>query len=785
MSSLCFHRPSRSWLDRLPLGNGRLGAMVAVDPTIRRIGLNESSAWSGGRASAERSLVDPAVAATALARARKLIGDGDPVSAEHALRPLQHGHAQAFLPVGELIVRAGRSTDAAIERTLDLDTAVHRAIAGDARCTTIVSAARDVIVHVEEYQEPTEVEVILSTPLRVTDAAWSTGVSELTLVLPADVAPAHEPGEPAVTWDIEGVEPVRLAVALAVRHDGDAVVVEGRIAVRGASRLEVIVAIESTASIAARATHTASVDLSAARERARRLVDAPAHDCLAEHERAFAPPAFSIAFGGHSREDVDPDERVAVAESARPVAASDPGLLSLLVAYGVHLLHSSSRAGGLPANLQGIWNAHMQPPWSSAYTLNVNAPMNHWGAEAVGASGPHLAVLELIEALARRGADAAHRLYGARGWVAHHNTDAWGYALPTSGDASWAHWPLGGAWLVRQFDEHRRHGAMSDETRERFWPLARDCALFLLDWLVEEEGALHTIPSTSPENRFRIGDSAASLTRSSAMDRALITEVLSLVIALSAEVGAADDAVVRRAHEALPRIAGPRIGAGGRIAEWGEDLLDEDPRHRHLSHLYPWFPGDSAVVGDNPGLDAAAAHTLDTRGDDSTGWSLAWKIGLRARLGDGAAVERLLDLVVRPAREDDPHRGGLYPNLFAAHPPFQIDGNLGFVGAFLEAFVQSHRPGRLHLLPALPPSLRSGSIRGLIARPGIAVDLDWADAAPTRVRLRATAASAAGSVRLVHAGVERAVRIPEAGDVELSWPTPTSTTPATSDRSMT
>lgn len=776
MSSLHFRRPSRSWLDRLPLGSGRLGAMVGAEASTRRIGLNESSAWSGGVASAQRDLVAPETAAAALARARRLILDGDPVTAEQALTPLQHGYAQAFLPVGELVVRAPRSGDAGVQRQLQFGDALHRTSMPGGQALTFASAAREAIVHIEEHDEPGETEITLTTPLRRVEERWAPDGSEIVLRLPADVAPAHEPAAAPVTWEAAGVTPVTLALAVAVRHDGAAEALPHGILIRGARRVEVVLAIESTFAGAGRDPGP----LDDARRRARGAVTGLPADLVDEHRRRVAGTRFSLDLGP-GRTDRDSDERVSDAASdGRPVVCTDPGLVALLVEYGAYLLRAGSRAGGLPANLQGIWNDRMQPPWSSAYTLNINTPMNYWGAEATGASEAHLALLELLEGLARRGADTARRLYGAGGWVAHHNTDAWAYSLPTAGDASWSHWVLGGGWLVRQFDEHRRHGAMSPVTRARFWPIARECARFLLDWLVEIDGLPHTVPSTSPENRFHHGAEVASATVSSAMDRALIRDVLALVVDLAADDGAVDDDVVVRARAVLPFIAGPRVQADGRIAEWGEHREDEDRAHRHLSHLYAWFPGDGADAA----LDAAAARTLDSRGDDSTGWSLAWKIALRARLGDGAGVQRLLDLVVRPAAEDDPHRGGLYPNLFAAHPPFQIDGNLGLVGAVLEALVQSHRPGVIDLLPALPPGLRAGRLRQLIARPGIAVDLEWADAAPVRIRLRALAPAAAGPLRLRHGRDDLDVEVPADRALEIEWPHP-APSPDILDRSTT
>ena len=767
MTRLTYQRASGSWLARLPLGNGRLGAMVGVDATGARIGLNEATAWSGGVGSAMRNLVDPGVAAAALARSRDLIAADDPVGAEEALRPLQHGYAQAFLPVGELEVAVPAATGAAVVRSLDLATGVHHATIDDGHRSwemrTATCLADDVLAHTVRSPLPSDLRVSLATRLHVETLEADGGTLTLVAALPADVAPGHEPDEAPLTWDVPGIEPVHVALRLRVASDGQVSVQDGALLVTAATATEIVLSIETTYTSPALPPGPVAEALSRAVSRA----EAPAAAALDRHAAAHAERVggFSVWLGA-GRPDLDPDERVRRAALAG-AAGADPGLVALLLEYGRYLLLCSSRAGGLPANLQGIWNAEMQPPWSSAYTLNINLPMNYWGAESTGASGCHRALLPLLEALAQRGQDTARRLYGARGWVAHHNTDAWAFTLPTNGDASWSQWAMGGAWLVRQFDEQRRFGAMDDETLHRFWPVARGAARFLLDFLQpDDDGVPQTLPSTSPENRFLHGGVSASLTRSSAMDRALVRDVLILTAELAATC-APEDPILAEASATVARIPGPRVSSDGTIAEWGEDRVQEEPLHRHLSHLLPWFPGDL----DPAGHAAAVAATLDARGDDSTGWSLAWKIALRARLGDGEAVGRLLALVLRPA-DDGPgfaQRGGLYANLFAAHPPFQIDGNLGFLGAFVEALLQSHRPGRIDLLPALPPHLDDGEVTGLVARPGVVVDLQWRDRRPHRLTLRARTPDAAGTYSVVHDGTPRTVTVPADGTLVVRF----------------
>ena len=767
MTVLRYTTASDTWLDRLPLGDGRVGVMVGADASARRLGLNEATAWSGGLASADRDLVDPASAAEALAAARAAVSAEDPQRAETAMRALQHGYAQAFLPVGEVTITTAGHPDRSPEiiRELDLDTAVHVCRAEGVTATSIVSWHSGLIVHRESYARPTDAVVSFDTPLRRVDEERADARAVVVLDLPADVAPTHEPDAPAVTWEADDVSTGTVVVIVDVEHDGAARWSGGDLVVSGANRLDIRIALTTTI----RGVAAPPEPREKARSRAEVLLAvADSREAIDRHEHAFRASAsnFDFELAGDLKVIGDPHRAIIEAER-RDVLPT--GVLSALISYGVYLLRCASTETGPPANLQGIWNAQMQPPWSSAYTLNINLPMNYWAAESVGLSGPHTALLNLIEGLANRGRDTARRLYGIEGWVSHHNTDLWAYTLPTAGDAAWSHWPLGGAWLVRQFDEQRRHGDMTPEVRARFRPVARDCARFLLGWLrTDANGAATTSPSTSPENRYLVGGRPVALTEGSALDLALIREVLRLVIDLADDAGEPEDPVAAAAREALPRLAPARVQADGRILEWGSEVEDEDRAHRHLSHLYEWYPGD----GGRDDLHAAVAHTLDTRGDDSTGWSLAWKIALRARLGDAAAVSRLLRLAMRAASPEGGHRGGLYPNLFAAHPPYQIDGNFGLVSGVLEALVQSHRLGRIDLLPALPAEMGTGRVRGLIARPGIRLDLDWCDGEPVALTLEAVKPSTAGPVTIAHGSRRAVIDVPARGVIEVPLPLP-------------
>jgi alpha-L-fucosidase 2 len=421
---------------------------------------------------------------------------------------------------------------------------------------------------------------------------------------------------------------------------------------------------------------------------------------------------------------------------------------TVMVQLGRYLLASASRpGGGPPANLQGIWNRELRPPWSSNYTININTQMNYWGAETAGLSECHEPLFRLIERLAETGAEVARELYGARGWVAHHNTDMWGWALPVGmghSDPSWAIWMMGGVWLAQHVWEHVEFTQDLDFLRGRGWPLLRGCAEFCLDWLVEaEDGWLDTIPSTSPENHFvsRHG-TPESLSASTAMDVALIRALFTRCLA-AAELLGLDDPVCPEIRAALPRLRPSGVTADGRLREWAEDHTEHDPYHRHMSQMVAVYPLDQIDPEATPELAAAALGVLDARGRGAMGWSWSWKIALRARLGDPATARDLLLEATRPldadpalhAPVDGSRWGGLLPNLFSSHPPFQIDGNYGLSAAVLEMVVQS-RDGVIKVLPAVPAQWPDGSGRGIRCRGGLAVDLTWRRGALSALTVR-------------------------------------------------
>ncbi|WP_221585362.1 glycoside hydrolase N-terminal domain-containing protein [Microbacterium sp. G2-8] len=732
---LVFDGQADDWLEALPLGNGRLGAMCGGGMHAV-LDLNEETLWSGAPQRDERQRrVAAAEAQDLLLRARAAVLAGRPQEAEELLARRQSDYAQAFLPVGRLVVGAEQPDPVDVVRTLDLQTAVHETRAGEAIAETFVSQPAQVVVHAITGGRG-DPALDFTSPLRETSRDVLDDGFVVRLQAPLDVAPGHEPSMPAATWPEPGERSVEAVVVVRRRAEQERVVI--------------VAAIETTyAGPTAPLSPIAEAE-SRARQRVEDALREPYERLRDEHVHAHRTLFDRVQLDLGPAPDLPTDERLSHARASGDVAAADPDLVATLFDYGRYLLISSARPGGLPANLQGVWNAEMRPPWSSNYTLNINAEMNCWASEVTDLPETVDPLIRFVEALAERGAVTAAHDYGAPGWTAHHNSDAWAFTATTGaghGAVKWSFWPFAGAWLTRHLTEHVAFGAAPEGfAADTLRPLARGAARFMLSWLTETpDGALGTAPSTSPENAFRTGDAEVGVGVSSTMDISLARELLETVVALEDDPA---DPLAREARRALDRIPTPasRVRADG-VLEWDRAVDEADPAHRHVSHLYALYPGAAA----DESFERAAAVSLDRRGLDSTGWSLAWKLALWARLGRSDRVSALIELVFRDAHANAAgHAGGLYPNLFAAHPPFQIDGNLGYVAGIAECLVQSHR-GRIELLPAVPSTLGAGSVRGLVARPGIHVDIEWLDGALVETRLRARP-GAEGCVRVEWAG---------------------------------
>ncbi|HEX6452960.1 MAG TPA: glycoside hydrolase N-terminal domain-containing protein [Trebonia sp.] len=786
---LSWPRAARQWVEAAPVGNGRLGAMVFGGTRRARWQINDSAVWSGTPDGPGTALADVLAAGAGPARLadiRAAIRVGDYRLAERLLMSFEGRYTQEYLPFADLWISLGGDELNYLGRTLNLDNGVvaERMEVDGVRVRRATWASRPAhalcVALAVEDGGTVDLDIELTSPLRVVCRSGAA----MGVEIPVDGAPPHEPGveEPLVYGDgpVAGYDPFG-AVALAIDTDGQLAVDDGAYSISGASHLLIVVA--SSASPAdhwhGREPIGRDAHIRRAVETAEGAASAGERRLLVEHEADLRG-----LLGG--AELTIGQRRGGVFDVAGEVLSGNDEQLTatVITQLGRYLLASASRpGGGPPANLQGIWNEQLRPPWSSNYTINVNLEMNYWGAWQAGLGACDEPLLELIERLAVNGASVARGLYGARGWVAHHNTDMWGWALPVGmghGNPSWAIWMMGGVWLCQHVWEHYEFTQDTEFLRRRGWPLLSGSARFCLDWLVEgEDGLLGTIPSTSPENLFvsRHGE-AESLSVSTGMDMALIRAQFTRTVAAAEILGLDDEddqAVCAEIRKALPRLPPPALTADGRLREWSVDHRDAHPRHRHVSHLIAAHPLDQIDPLTTPELAGAAAATLDARGPGAMGWSWSWKALLRARLAQAAQARSLLLEATQPfdgdpaedAPVDGSRWGGLLPNLFSTHPPFQIDGNYGLMAAVLEMIVQSHG-GLIRILPALPEQWRDGSCRGIRCRGGLAVDLAWRDGTVTELTVHRIAGDADRPVTIRYGGHVREFRIAAGRSVRLT-----------------
>jgi alpha-L-fucosidase 2 len=453
----------------------------------------------------------------------------------------------------------------------------------------------------------------------------------------------------------------------------------------------------------------------------------------------------------------------------------DKNLEILYFQYGRYLLISSSRTPGVPANLQGIWNPYLRPPWSSNYTTNINVEENYWLAENANLSEMHLPLFDFIKNISITGKITAKNFYGAVGWVECHNSDIWAMSNPVGnfgqGDPVWANWNMGGVWLSTHLWEHYSFTRDKDFLKQEAYEIMKGAAQFCLDWLVEDnEGKLITSPSTSPENKYVAPDGYHGATfYGGTSDLAMIRECFEQTIAAS-KILETDINFREKLKNALARLHPYTIGKKGNLQEWYYDWNDEDPHHRHQSHLFGLFPGHQIAPYTTPALADACRRTLEIKGDETTGWSKGWRINLWARLGDGNHAYRMYRELLRYVNPDSVRTtysggGGTYPNLFDAHPPFQIDGNFGGAAAVIEMLVQSSED-EIRLLPALPDAWESGSVNGIRARGGFEISMEWTNKTLKKVSVSSITG---GTTTLIGGNKTKKISLKNGETIVIDW----------------